>query len=159
MPATPATKALDRAGVRYTLHPYPHDPHATGYGGEAAAALGVDPSRIFKTLIVLVDHTTLACCVVPVAEMLDLKASAAAVGGKRATMAEPAQAERTTGYVLGGISPLSHRTRVAVVVDESAALWDTVLVSAGRRGLQVELAPDDLLRVADAISADLTARR
>jgi len=145
---TPATALLTRTGVAHTLHPYAHDPRAESFGEEAAAALGVDPARIFKTLIASVDGR-LTCGVVPVARRLDLKALAAAVGGKRAELAEPAAAARATGYVVGGISPLGQKARLPVVVDVSAADWPTVFVSAGRRGLQVELSPVDLV-AADA---------
>jgi Cys-tRNA(Pro)/Cys-tRNA(Cys) deacylase len=141
---TPATALLTRAGVPYALHPYPHDPRADSFGEEAAAALGVDPARIFKTLIAAVDGK-LVCGVVPVARRLDLKALAGAVGGKRAELADPAAAARATGYVIGGISPIGQKSRLPVVIDTSAADWPTVFVSAGRRGLQVELAPADLL--------------
>ena len=136
---TPATALLTRPRIAFTLHPYEHDPRAEAYGEEAAAALGVDPARIFKTLIAAVDGK-LACAVVPVAGRLDLKAFAAALGGKRAELADPAAAARATGYVVGGISPIGQKTRLPVVVDESAAGFDTVFVSAGKRGLQVELA-------------------
>jgi Cys-tRNA(Pro)/Cys-tRNA(Cys) deacylase len=146
---TPATALLTRSKIDFTLHPYEHDPRAEGYGEEAAAALGVDPARIFKTLIASIDGK-LACAVVPVAGRLDLKAFAAAVGGKRGTLAEPAAAARATGYVVGGISPLGQKARLPVVVDASAELFETVFVSAGKRGLQVELAPIDLARVANA---------
>jgi Cys-tRNA(Pro)/Cys-tRNA(Cys) deacylase len=153
---TPATVALDRAKVSYRLHPYSHDARADSYGDEAAAALGLDPQRIFKTLIASVDGR-LVCGVVPVSAKLNLKALAAAIGGKRAEMADPAKAQRATGYVLGGISPLGHKTRLPVVIDASAETFDTVFVSAGRRGLQVELAPTDLAALAVATFADLAA--
>lgn len=146
---TPATGLLTRLGVAYTLHPYTHDPRASAYGEEAAAALGVDSARIFKTLIASVDGR-LVCAVVPVAQHLDLKALAAACSGKRAIMADPAAASRATGYVVGGISPLGHRTRMPVVVDSSLLSFPTVYVSAGKRGVQVELAPEDLVRAAAA---------
>ena len=149
---TPATTALARASVPFTLHPYDHDPRAEAYGEEAAHALGVAPERIFKTLIAAVDGR-LVCAVVPVAGRLDVKALAAAAGGKRAEMADPAAAQRATGYVLGGISPIGHRSRVPVVIDSSVAQWETVYVSAGRRGLQVELAPGDLIRLTAATLA------
>ncbi|MEP7020803.1 MAG: Cys-tRNA(Pro) deacylase [Pseudonocardiales bacterium] len=151
---TPATALLTRAGVAFTLHPYPHDPRADGFGDEAAAALGVSPEQIFKTLIASVDGA-LVCAVVPVAGRLDLKALAAAVGGKRAELAEPAAAERATGYVVGGISPVGQKARLRVVLDSSARSFATVFVSAGKRGLQVELAPDDLVRHAPAELADI----
>lgn len=151
---TPATALLIRAGIPFTLHPYRHDPRAHAFGEEAAAALGVDPRRIFKTLIASVEGR-LACAVVPVAARLDLKALAAALGGKRAELAEPAAAARATGYVVGGISPLGQRSRLPVVVDASVEAFDTVYVSAGRRGLQVELAPADLLAAAEATLASI----
>jgi Cys-tRNA(Pro)/Cys-tRNA(Cys) deacylase len=146
---TPATALLRRSRIPFTLHEYDHDPHADAFGDEAATALRVDPRRILKTLIAAVDGR-LICAVVPVAGRLDLKKLANAVGGKRAAMAEPAAAARVTGYVVGGIAPLAHRNRLPVVVDESVTAFDTVLVSAGRRGLQVELSPPDLVRAAAA---------
>ena len=151
---TPATVALDRAGVAYTLHPYAHDPQSSDFGDEAAAALGVRPDRIFKTLVADAAGE-LVVAVVPVAAQLDLKALATAVGSKRAALADPAAAARTTGYVVGGISPLGQRTRLRTLVDDSAERFDTVLVSAGKRGLQVELAPADLVRLAAAELAPL----
>lgn len=152
---TPATALLARERVAFTLHPYRHDPRADAYGEEAAAALGVPAEQIFKTLIATVDGR-LACAVVPVAGRLDLKAFAAALGGKRAELAEPAAAARATGYVVGGISPLAQRARLPVVVDSSAKTFGSVFVSAGKRGLQVELAPAELVRLADARCAAIT---
>jgi Cys-tRNA(Pro)/Cys-tRNA(Cys) deacylase len=154
---TPATALLTARGVTHTLHRYSHGPGAESYGAEAAAALGVAPSRLFKTLVVSLDGR-LVCAVVPVAGTLSLKALAAALGGKRAEMAEPAVAARVTGYVVGGISPIAQKTALPVVVDESAVQFDTVFVSAGRRGLQVELAPSALLRVTDGQLAPIAAR-
>jgi Cys-tRNA(Pro)/Cys-tRNA(Cys) deacylase len=153
---TPATALLTKERVVHTLHPYDHDPRAQAYGDEAAAALGIDPERIFKTLIATVDGK-LACAVVPVAARLDLKGFAAALGGKRAELADPAAAARATGYVVGGISPIAQKTRLRVVVDESASGFDTVYVSAGQRGLQVELRPADLVRVTGARLAPISA--
>jgi Cys-tRNA(Pro)/Cys-tRNA(Cys) deacylase len=153
---TPATALLARSGVVHTLHPYEHDPRAEAYGEEAAAILGVIPQRLFKTLIASVDGK-LACGVVPVAGRLDLKALAAAVGGKRAEMADPQAAQRATGYVLGGISPLGQKTRLRVVIDSSALTYDTVFVSAGKRGLQVELSPTDLVSLSNASTAAIAA--
>jgi Cys-tRNA(Pro)/Cys-tRNA(Cys) deacylase len=142
---TPATAALEKAGAAFTLHPYAHDAASPlPYGEEAAKALGVDPARIFKTLIADVDGA-LTVAVVPVAGSLDLKALAAAVGGKRAAMADPVAAERSSGYVRGGISPLGQRKPLRTVVDAFALALPTLFVSAGKRGLQVELAPADLL--------------
>jgi Cys-tRNA(Pro)/Cys-tRNA(Cys) deacylase len=151
---TPATDALTRGQIAHTLHPYPHDPRAEGYGDEAAASLGVSPQQLFKTLIVAVD-ARLVCAVVPVSGRLDLKALASTVGGKKAVMAEPGAAQRATGYVVGGISPLGQKTRLAVVIDSSAATLPTMFVSAGKRGLQVELAPGDLIALTDATLADI----
>ncbi|MGW6293672.1 Cys-tRNA(Pro) deacylase [Streptomyces sp. NPDC055058] len=151
---TPATVALTSAGVEYTVHAYAHDPAHSSYGQEAAEAMGVSPDRVFKTLVADVDGA-LTVAVVPVAGQLDLKALAAAVGGKRAAMADPALAERTTGYVRGGISPLGQRKRLPTVLDESAARHRTVCVSAGRRGLEVELSPDDLAKLTGAVLAPI----
>ncbi|MCK7622087.1 Cys-tRNA(Pro) deacylase [Streptomyces sp. RS10V-4] len=146
---TPATVALTAAGVPFTVHAYAHDPAAPSYGEEAAEALGLSPDQVFKTLLADVDGT-LTVAVVPVSGSLDLKALATAVGGKRAAMADPAAAERSTGYVLGGISPLGQRKRLRTVVDASAEGRPTVCVSAGRRGLEVELSPADLAALTGA---------
>ncbi|MDP9396560.1 MAG: Cys-tRNA(Pro) deacylase [Actinomycetota bacterium] len=154
---TPATVALARAGVAFTPRPYAADPDAPSYGLEAAQALGVAPERVFKTLLARVDGA-LTVAVVPVSGSLDLKALAAAVGGKRAEMAEPALAERTTGYVVGGISPVGQRRALPTVLDESALRHESVLVSGGRRGLDLELAPGDLVRVTDATVAAVGRR-
>ena len=151
---TPATVALTRAGVAFTVRDYAHDPRTTSYGLEAAAALGVEPARVFKTLLADVDGA-LVVAVVPVTGQLDLKALARAVGGRRAQMAEPAAAERATGYVVGGISPLGQRRSHPTVVDASATGHTTVLVSGGRRGLDVELAPADLVALTAAVVADV----
>ena len=155
--STPATVALTRAGVAFTPRPYAADPDAPSYGLEAAQALGVAPERVFKTLLARVDGA-LTVAVVPVSGSLDLKALAAAVGGKRAEMAEPALAERTTGYVVGGISPFGQRRALPTVLDESALRHASVLVSGGRRGLDLELAPGDLVRVTDATVAAIGRR-
>ena len=155
--STPATVALARAGISFAARAYVHDPAVTDYGGEAAAALGVSPDLVFKTLLAEVDGQ-LVVAVVPVAGMLDLKALAAALGGKRAAMADPTTAERKTGYVLGGISPIGQRTRLTTVLDESARELDTVLVSGGRRGLDLELAPADLQRATAARWAPIARR-
>lgn len=151
---TPATVALTAAGTAFTVHAYDHDPASASYGEEVAEALGVSPDRVFKTLVADVDGT-LTVAVVPVVSSLDLKALAAAVNGKRATMADPTAAERTTGYVRGGISPLGQRKRLRTVLDASARSHDTVCVSAGRRGLEVELSPTDLAALTDAVFADI----
>ncbi|MEU5980525.1 Cys-tRNA(Pro) deacylase [Streptomyces sp. NPDC047315] len=151
---TPATVALTAAGTPFAVHAYDHDPSSPSYGEEAAQALGVSPDRVFKTLVADVDGQ-LTVAVVPVAGQLDLKALAAAVGGKRATMADPAAAERTTGYVRGGISPLGQRKRLRTVLDASASAHATICVSAGRRGLEVELAPGDLAGLTGAVVAPI----
>ncbi len=152
---TPAIKALEQARVPFTLHEYAHDPANTAYGEEVVEQLGQDPARVFKTLVASVEGKGLAVGIVPVAASLDLKALAAAVGGKRAVMAELGEAERATGYVAGGISPLGQRKRLPAVLDQSALGWPTILVSAGRRGLQLELAPADLARLAGARTAPI----
>ena len=155
MAATPAVTVLERAKVWYTLHPYdPDHPADQGYGEAAVAALGADPRQVFKTLVARVDGT-LTVAIVPVSGILDLKALAAAAGGRKAVMADPADAERTTGYVRGGISPLGQRKALPTVVDDSAMGYGTVMVSAGRRGLQVELAPADLVRLTKARTAPI----
>lgn len=154
---TPATLLLARQRVPHTVHEYTHDPRSTAFGEEAVAALGLDPARVFKTLVATVDGA-LAVGVVPVAGSLDLKALAAALGGRRAAMADVSAAERATGYVRGGISPLGQRRRLPTAVDVSAAGFPTVFVSAGRRGLQVELPPADLVRLTAAVLAPLAAR-
>jgi Cys-tRNA(Pro)/Cys-tRNA(Cys) deacylase len=171
---------LVRAGVAFTVHPYAHDPGTTAYGEEAVAALGSDPRRVFKTLVVELQGGTaggeppnrqqtgsarpaatrargggieLVVAVVPVAQQLDLKALAVATGAKKAGLADPAVAARSSGYVVGGISPLGQRTPLRTVVDSSAQQFDTVLVSAGKRGLQLELSPADLVAVTSALVA------
>jgi Cys-tRNA(Pro)/Cys-tRNA(Cys) deacylase len=155
--ATPATALLTKQKVTHRVHAYPHDPRAESYGAEAASALGIAPDRCFKTLVAEVDGA-LVVAVVPVSGSLDLKALAGAVGGKRAAMADPSSAERTTGYVRGGISPLGQRKRLPTVVDASATELPTMFVSAGRRGLEVELAPTDLVRLTGATLAPIASR-
>jgi Cys-tRNA(Pro)/Cys-tRNA(Cys) deacylase len=151
---TPATVALTAAGIPFTEHAYTHDPANTNFGLEAASALGLDPDRVFKTLLADVD-AELIVAIVPVTGKVDLKRLAAAVGEKRAAMADPAVAERRTGYVVGGISPIGQKTAHRTVLDETAELWDTVYVSGGRRGFDIELAPADLVRATDAVIADI----
>ncbi len=148
---TPATVALDRAGVAYTLLPYDHDPRAVSYGLEAADALGVDPARVFKTLLATLDGE-LVVGIVPVSGQLDLKALARALGGSRAAMADVAAAERATGYVAGGISPIGQKRPHRTVLDASALDQPTILVSAGRRGLDLEISPADLVAITGAIT-------
>jgi Cys-tRNA(Pro)/Cys-tRNA(Cys) deacylase len=155
---TAATALLDREGVPYTVHTYAHDPQRESYGSEASEALNVPADRVFKTLVASVDGV-LTVGVVPVSAQLDLKALAAAAGGKKATMADPAAAERATGYVVGGISPIGQRRRLPVVVDATALEFQAVYCSGGRRGLEIELAPADLIRLADATVAPISRSR
>jgi Cys-tRNA(Pro)/Cys-tRNA(Cys) deacylase len=156
-PATPALGALARAGVAHHVHTYEHDPAAPSFGREAAEALGVDPGRVFKTLVARVGEK-LVVALVPVLDSLDLKALAAARDAKRAELADPAVAERATGYVVGAISPLGQKKRLATVVDESAGAWATVFCSGGRRGLEIEVAPADLVRLTGAEVAPIARR-
>jgi Cys-tRNA(Pro)/Cys-tRNA(Cys) deacylase len=150
---TPAVVAARRAGIEFALHEYEHDLQAESYGLEAAERLGVDPARVLKTLVVEQDGS-LAVAIVPVSAQLDLRAL-----GKRAALADRAAAERATGYVLGGISPLGQRRRLPAVLDESALAFATVYVSAGRRGLELELAPADLARLTGARVAAVASPR
>ncbi|WP_310962998.1 Cys-tRNA(Pro) deacylase [Nocardioides terrisoli] len=154
---TPATVALDRAGVAYSVHSYEHDPTVRSYGLEAAHALGLDPARVLKTLVAEVDGE-LTVAVVPVDAELDLKALAITLGAKRAAMADLASAERSSGYVVGGISPLGQKRPLRTVVDASAGAQETVYVSAGRRGTDLGLAPDDLVRLTGATLAPIARR-
>ncbi len=151
---TPATATLERAGVAFTRHEYAHDPAATSYGLEAAEALGLRPASVFKTLLAEVDGQ-LAVGIVPVTGQLDLKALAATLGAKRASMAEVAVAERATGYVAGGISPFGQRRRLPTVLDESASTQPRIYVSGGKRGLDVGVAPADLVSLLGARVASI----
>jgi Cys-tRNA(Pro)/Cys-tRNA(Cys) deacylase len=152
VPSTPATATLTAAGIRFVEHAYDHDPANRSFGEEAASALDLDPEQVFKTLMVDVDGR-LVVGVVPVTGKLDLGALASAVHGKRATMADPGVAERKTGYLVGGISPIGQKTALETVVDETVELFDTVFVSGGRRGFDIELAPADLIWVTGATIA------
>jgi Cys-tRNA(Pro)/Cys-tRNA(Cys) deacylase len=151
---TPAVAAVVRAGVAHTVHEVGHDPTVTAYGKGAAGALGVEPGRVFKTLVASVDGK-LVVAVVPVTGELSLKALAAAVGAKTAEMAEAATAERATGYVVGGISPIGQKRHLPTLVDVSAARWGTIFVSGGRRGLELELVPSDLVRLTNGRLASI----
>ena len=146
---TPATRQLDELGVAYRVVTYEHDPSADSFGEEATTSLGLDPDTVFKTLLAEVDGTLVVACV-PVSGMLDLKALARAAGGKRATMADPVVAERTTGYVVGGISPLGQRKRLPTYIDEWCEASEEIHVSGGRRGLEIVIAPAALVGVLDA---------
>ena len=152
MTGTPATVALMSAGIPFTAHEYAHDSANTNFGLEAAEVLDLDPGQVFKTLMADIDGR-LVVGIVPVSGKLDLKALAAAVGGKKAEMADPRLAERRTGYVVGGISPIGQKMAHTTVLDETAELYDTVFVSGGRRGFDIELAPADLVRATGATVA------
>ena len=153
---TPAVVALDAAGIAYTIHEYERGEDLRDFGREAAVALGLDHDQVFKTLVVVADDE-LVVAVVPVSCQLSMKRVAAAVGAKKAVMCEPARAERSSGYIVGGISPIGQRRPLRAVVDESAELFDVVYVSGGKRGLDIGLAPGDLVDVLDAIVAPITA--
>lgn len=153
---TPACVALDRAGVVYKTHPYEHSPTAASYGLEAAELLGVEPDLVFKTLMASLDSGELVVAIVPVSEMLNLKAVAAAFGTKRAEMADVAVAERSSGYVAGGISPFGQRTSRRTALDESATVCDTIFVSGGKRGLDLEISPIAVVELLSAVVAPLT---
>jgi len=152
--ATPAFAALHRANIHFIPHSYVHDPRADSFGMEAAVALNVDPARVFKTLMAIVDGR-LCVGVVPVMGSLDLKALADALGGKKAQMADAAQAQRATGYVIGGISPIGQKHQHPTAIDRSATKWPTVFVSGGRRGLEAELDPADLAWITEGVVARL----
>ncbi|HUH67485.1 MAG TPA: Cys-tRNA(Pro) deacylase [Mycobacterium sp.] len=155
--SSPAIRMLIQNKVDHRVHSYTHDPRSDSYGAEAVNALaeklGVEPEQIFKTLVIELSTGDLAVAVVPVARTLSLKAGAAALGAPKATMADKAKAERITGYVLGGISPLGQKRALPTVLDASALKWDRMLCSAGRRGLEIELAPADLVRLTKAVLA------
>jgi Cys-tRNA(Pro)/Cys-tRNA(Cys) deacylase len=152
---TPAIRLLEKSKIGFTLHRYVADPKAESFGEDAAAKLGVSPERVFKTLVAQVD-AVLVMAVVPVTARLDLKKLAAATQGKKADLADSKLAERTTGYVIGGISPLGGRKRLPTLLDESAGLFETIFVSAGQRGLQIEIAPNDLLALTEADMVSLS---
>jgi Cys-tRNA(Pro)/Cys-tRNA(Cys) deacylase len=149
---TPATVALTRAGIAFVPHLYDHDPTTSNFGLEAAEKLALDPERVFKTLLAEADGM-LVVGIVPVTGLLDLKALAHAAGAKKAVMADPKLAERKTGYVVGGISPIGQKTTLTTVIDETAELSETVFVSGGRRGFDVELTPADLARATNGTFA------
>lgn len=153
---TPACAQLDRAGVAYTIHPYEHEPDAESYGLEAVEKLGVEAGMVFKTLMAELDTGDLVVAIVPVVEMLNLKALAAACNTKKASMATIDDAARSSGYVVGGISPFGQRTQRQTVIDDSATICDTIFVSGGRRGLDIEVDPAALIAVLNAEVAPLT---
>lgn len=153
---TPATKLLKSAGIKFTEHEYAHDPKSTSFGLEAAEKLGVDPNRVFKTLVANVEET-FAVAIVPVNQQVSLKSLSRALNAKRATMADPAQAARLTGYVVGGISPLGQKRLLTTLIDESAKQFETILVSGGRRGFDIELSPNDLAELLSAKFAEIAS--
>jgi len=144
---TPAINYAKKHKISFTIHKYQHDPDHESFGLEAAEKLGLNPERVFKTLVARLDNTELAVAILPVSRMLNLKSFARACGVKKSVMADKAVVEKTTGYVLGGVSPLGQKKRLKTIVDTAAADHQTIYVSAGRRGLEIELAPDDLLRL------------
>ncbi|UFS61718.1 Cys-tRNA(Pro) deacylase [Sulfurimonas sp. HSL-3221] len=153
---TPAVNAAKKARIAYTLHAYTHDPAAPSYGTEASEKLGIDAARVFKTLVAQIDAHRFAVAVIPVCSMLSLKHLAAAANAKKARMADGPDVERISGYVLGGVSPLGQKKRLDTFIDASAQAFQTIFVSAGRRGLELELSPDDLQALSSAVFAPLT---
>ncbi|RLT96760.1 Cys-tRNA(Pro) deacylase [Ketobacter sp.] len=152
---TPAILLARKAKIVHRVHEYSHDPASESYGLEAAEKLGVEPQRVFKTLVVSLDGKNLAVAVIPVSALLSMKAVAKAAGAKKAVMANPMDVERSTGYVLGGVSPLGQKKRLPTLVDTSLRELATVYVSAGRRGLEIELSPQDLIKLTQGVLADL----
>ncbi|OED40388.1 aminoacyl-tRNA deacylase [Endozoicomonas sp. (ex Bugula neritina AB1)] len=150
---TPAINAAQKANVHYQVHQYEHDPDTASYGEEAVEKMGKNPEQVFKTLVVKLDGKQLAVAIIPVAKMLDLKAVASACKAKKATMAEPQEVQRSTGYVLGGVSPLGQKKQLLTVLDDSSEYYSSIFVSAGRRGLEIELLPADLLQMTGGYSA------
>ena len=153
---TPAIKIVKKANVSIQVHEYPHQQSCTDYGAEAALNLAVDGHRIFKTIVINLDNHQLAVAVLPVPEMLSLKSFAKVVGVKKAKLAEPAEVERATGYVLGGVSPLGQKQRLMTVIDISAGAFDTIYVSGGKRGVEIEIAPRDLIQLVKGTLAAIT---
>ena len=154
---TPAIKLLNKLRIPHTVHPYEHDPNYGSFGMEAADKLGLSPELVFKTLIIELDNSTLACAILPVDQSLNLKKAAKALGAKKAAMADIVKAERATGYIKGGVSPFAQKKRLATVVDASALTLESMLVSGGKRGLDIELAPQDLINTCQAIATDILA--
>lgn len=153
---TPAINLAKKAKIKYTIHEYSHDPSAQSYGLEAADKLGIDEKRVFKTLVVMDENKKLAVGIVPVSSKLNMKLIAKALHSKKVNMAEALDVERSTGYVLGGVSPLGQKKRLQTIIDISASKYDTVFVSAGRRGLEIELNPQDLLTLSNGKLAEIS---
>ena len=154
---TPAINAIRKAKIKHQVHEYAHDPDNQAYGAETVEKLGLPAERVFKTLVVNIDNRELVVGVVPVVSMLSMKHLAKAVGAKKAAMANPLDVERVTGYVLGGVSPLGQKKRLKTIIDASAQAFPTIYVSAGRRGMQIELSPQDLKKLTGALFADISA--
>ena len=152
---TPGINTAKKAKIFYKVHEYHHDPKSDSYGTEAAEKMDVAEERIFKTLVVRIGPKDLIVGVVPVASSLDMKRIAKVAGAKKAGMAEPAYVEKSTGYVLGGVSPLGQKKKLATIIDSSAQNYATIFVSAGRRGVELELKPDDLKDVTRGVFADI----
>lgn len=152
---TPAIKLLQQRKIKHLIHEYSHDPDTHSYGLEAAQKIGVPEARVFKTLVVMLDGKEMVVGVLPVSSLLSMKAIAKAAGGKKAEMADPKEVERATGYVLGGISPLGQKKRLRMIVDSSAQSFPTVYVSGGKRGLDIELSPADLVNLASGTFAEI----
>ncbi|MGB3224305.1 MAG: Cys-tRNA(Pro) deacylase [Desulforhopalus sp.] len=152
---TPAINAAKKKKIAYKIHQYTHDPANESYGKEAAEKLGIEESRVYKTLVVQLDNGNLTVAVIPVSSMLSMKHIAKAIGAKKAAMADKELVERTTGYVVGGVSPLGQKKRLATIIDSSAEDFPTIFVSAGRRGLDLELNPADLAALTSAIFAEI----
>lgn len=152
---TPAIVTLQKANINHCVHSYKHDSNSTSYGTEAAEKLAIEPARVFKTLVAMIDNTMMVVAIVPVTGSLCLKSLAAAHGGKRAEMADKQKVQRTTGYVLGGVSPIGQRKALPTWIDASAKMYATIFVSGGKRGLEVELAPQDLANITHGKFADI----
>ncbi len=152
---TPAINAVKKEKIPHTVHQYSHDPNHDSFGKEAAEQLGLPEEKVFKTLVVLLDNKTLAVGIIPVSSMLSMKRLAKAAGAKKAAMAEKNKVEKSTGYILGGVSPLGQKKRLLTIVDSSAQNYSTIFVSAGRRGLDIELKPDDLVVLTAGSFADI----
>ncbi len=155
---TPAINLAKKQKINYKVHEYSHDSASESYGLEAAVKMGVEESRVFKTLVVQLDNKQLAVAILPVSSQLSMKLMAKAVGVKKAVMAAPADVQRSTGYVLGGVSPLGQKKRLKTILDSSAEQFPTIYISAGRRGLEIELSPDDLLGLLDGSFEEITNR-
>ena len=154
---TPGIKVAQQQGIAHNIHEYSHDPASESYGSEAAEKLGISPQQVFKTLVIQLDGKELAVAVLPVSKMLSMKLAAKALGAKKAAMADKGDVERSTGYVMGGVSPLGQKKRLRTAIDASALNFDTLYISAGRRGLEIELGPGDLKTLLNATISPLCA--